>query len=44
MKSGTNQLHGSTYFYGRDPSMNSIADPTIRRTPGQDTSACAAPS
>ena len=39
MKSGTNQLRGSTYVYGRDPSMNSIADPTIRRTPGQDTTA-----
>lgn len=39
MKSGTNQPRGSAYFYGRDPSLNAITDPTIRRTPGQDTSA-----
>ena len=39
MKSGTNQFRGSGYMYGRDPSLNSITDPTIRRTPGQDTSA-----
>lgn len=39
MKSGTNQPRGSGYFYGRDPSLNAITDPTIRRTPGQDTSA-----
>jgi hypothetical protein len=39
MKSGTNQFRGSGYVYGRDPSLNAITDPTIRRTPGQDTSA-----
>jgi hypothetical protein len=39
MKSGTNQLRGSLYAYGRDPSLNSITDPTIRRRPGQDTKA-----
>ena len=37
MKSGTNQFHGSGYMNGRDPRFNAIADPTIRRTPGQDT-------
>ncbi len=35
MKSGTNQFRGSGYMYGRDPSMNSVSDPTIRRIPGQ---------
>ena len=39
MKSGTNALRGSAYMFGRDPSMNSISDPTIRIAPGQDTSA-----
>src|SRR5688572_8468041 len=39
MKSGTNALRGSAYMFGRDPSMNSISDPTIRINPGQDTSA-----
>jgi hypothetical protein len=39
MKSGTNTLHGSAYMFGRDPSLNSISDPTIRITPGQDTTA-----
>jgi hypothetical protein len=38
MKSGTNDLHGSGYYFARDPSLNSIADPTVRRSPGQDTS------
>ena len=38
MKSGTNTLRGSAYMFGRDPSMNSIADPTIAVAPGQDTS------
>ena len=38
MKSGTNQLRGSAYMFGRDPSMNSISDPTISVAPGQDTS------
>ena len=36
MKSGTNQLHGSGYFFLRDPSMNSIADPTITIPAGAD--------
>lgn len=39
MKSGTNMFRGSGYMYGRDPGLNAITDPTIRRTPGQDTSA-----
>jgi hypothetical protein len=30
MKSGTNQYRGSGYYFMRDPSMNSIADPTLR--------------
>ena len=34
MKSGTNALRGSAYMFGRDPSMNSISDPTIRINPG----------
>ncbi len=38
MKSGTNTLRGSAYMFFRDPSMNSIADPTIAVAPGQDTS------
>src|SRR5215470_14629729 len=38
MKSGTNLLHGSAYVFGRDPSMNSLSDPTIAVAPGQDTS------
>ena len=29
MKSGTNARHGSAYLYFRDPSLNSISDPTI---------------
>ncbi len=36
MKSGTNVMRGSGYFFGRDPSLNAIADPTVRRTEGQD--------
>ena len=36
MKSGTNSLHGSAYSFFRDPSMNSIFDPTLAITPGQD--------
>jgi len=36
MKSGTNELRGSGYFFGRDPSLNAIADPTVRRPPGRD--------
>ncbi|MFB3854848.1 MAG: carboxypeptidase regulatory-like domain-containing protein [Vicinamibacterales bacterium] len=38
MKSGTNEKKGSAYFFTRDPSMNSRADPTIVLKPGQDTS------
>ena len=38
MKSGTNTLRGSAYMFFRDPSMNSIGDPTITIAPGQDTS------
>ena len=30
MKSGTNSYKGSAYFYGRNPTFNSIADPTPR--------------
>ena len=33
MKSGTNQMRGSAYMFGRDPSMNSISDPTISVAP-----------
>ncbi len=36
MKSGTNNFHGSGYFFGRDPSMNAIADRTVRRVEGAD--------
>jgi hypothetical protein len=36
MKSGTNQFRGSGYMYGRDPGLNSVSDPTIRRVPGQE--------
>lgn len=36
MKSGTNQWRGSGYYFGRDPSMNAIADRTVRRAEGQD--------
>lgn len=39
MKSGTNQFRGSAYMYARDPSLNAITDPTIRRSAGQDSSA-----
>jgi Carboxypeptidase regulatory-like domain/TonB dependent receptor len=35
MKSGTNELHGSVYTYGRTPSLNAVSDPTLRRVPGQ---------
>lgn len=37
MKSGTNQFRGSVYSFFRNPSMNSLADPTLKTTPGQDT-------
>ena len=39
MKAGTNAFHGSAYLYSRNPSLNSIGDPTILVTPGQDTRA-----
>jgi hypothetical protein len=39
MKAGTNAMHGSAYLYSRDPKFNAIGDPTIRLTPGQDTTA-----
>lgn len=39
MKAGTNERRGSAYIYSRNPSMNAIGDPTIRITPGQDTTA-----
>ena len=38
MKSGTNTLHGSAYFNSRNPSLNSIADPTLAVPPNADTS------
>ncbi len=37
MKSGTNELRGSAYYYGRTPSLNSISDATLQIQPGQDT-------
>jgi hypothetical protein len=37
MKSGTNNVHGSSYYYTRDPSLNALSDPTIKIVPGQDT-------
>jgi hypothetical protein len=36
MKSGTNELHGSAYVYGRTPTLNAVSDPTIQRVPGQN--------
>jgi hypothetical protein len=39
MKSGTNDLHGSAYVFGRSPTFNAVSDPTIRRVPGQNTRA-----
>jgi hypothetical protein len=39
MKAGTNLPGGTAYYYLRDPSLNSVADPTLRRTPGADESA-----
>jgi hypothetical protein len=38
MKSGTNSFKGSAYAFFRDPSMNALADPTLKLTAGQDTS------
>ncbi len=31
MKSGTNEIHGSGYYYGRDPGLNAITDRSIPR-------------
>jgi len=31
MKSGTNQVHGTAYYYGRNPGLNAITDRSIRR-------------
>ena len=36
MKAGTNQFHGSSYVYGRNPMFNSVADPTVKRVAGAD--------
>ena len=36
MKSGTNQWRGSGYYFGRNPSLNSISDPTVRRPSSGD--------
>jgi hypothetical protein len=37
MKSGTNAFKGSGYYFQRDPSLNALADPTVKLQPGQDT-------
>jgi hypothetical protein len=37
MKSGTNTVRGSGYYFMRDPALNAISDPTVRIRPGQDT-------
>jgi hypothetical protein len=39
MKSGTNNLSGSGYYFMRDPDLNALADPTIQIRPGEDTRA-----
>ena len=39
MKAGTNTARGSGYYYLRNPSLNSVSDPTLRRTPGADETA-----
>ncbi|MBK5291514.1 MAG: TonB-dependent receptor [Acidobacteriia bacterium] len=31
MKSGTNQMHGTAYYLGRNPALNAVADHTTRR-------------
>src|SRR5262249_34158656 len=31
MKSGTNQIHGSAYYYGRNASLNAITDRSVQR-------------
>jgi Carboxypeptidase regulatory-like domain len=36
MKSGTNQWRGSGYYFGRNPSFNALADPTVRRPANGD--------
>jgi hypothetical protein len=36
MKSGTNQWRGSGYYFGRNPGLNSISDPTVRRSPDRE--------
>ena len=32
MKSGTNQIHGTAYYFGRNPALNAVVNP-ITRTP-----------
>jgi len=39
MKAGGNQMRGSGYYYLRDPGMNSVSDPTLRRVAGADETA-----
>lgn len=31
MKSGTNQFHGTAYYYGRNPGLNALTDRSLRR-------------
>ena len=31
MKSGTNQFHGTAYYYGRNPGLNALTDRALRR-------------
>ena len=31
MKSGTNEHHGTAYYFGRNPALNAVADHTNRR-------------
>ncbi|MBI2685858.1 MAG: carboxypeptidase regulatory-like domain-containing protein [Acidobacteria bacterium] len=34
MKSGTNEIHGSAYYFGRNPALNAVVNPTtVPRTP-----------
>lgn len=35
MKSGTNLFKGSGYYFVRNPSLNALADPTVKVPPGQ---------